>query len=402
MIYTAKSLYVEKSREIFNDAQLQDLSDVINQTIENEKKEVKEVPRISSIFNLNKLNLLPIRQYVESSEDDLHNEIERSDVIEIEVPVIGNEYIRDYQMNEDENKSEASDEVNSFDIITTSIVEDHSTHLKTEPANDISTFSNNFQTIQTDETTPKKVIEIATQAYDEAPTLTITSGVTTKQSEESNVEDIQSAESKLLEHIEEWKATESYDNDFPIVEKIFTLESRSKPKFPFNVKILVNNDDYQKSCKSKTSCNQVSYKRPSQLDQHFYSDYSDEDLLFQTDYDHRFELLNEKQRNVRRADDPLDFITPAPRFPTLPGFKKPNFIERLESESDLERAERVNKDLDNLMRFVSVWAQVDKFISDRARSALRRFTYVTGDDYYDMPIGSKKRSSLPSLDEPFT
>lgn len=395
-------MYVGKSGETFDDAELQPLSDPANETANAEIK-VNHLPakadtKVASVFTFGKLNLFKL---AESSEDDINNEIENSDVIEIEVPVIGSDFgrTRKYYDRDDDNKLEVTADVDEstgfaeMGIFTTRSAFDIS------PTNedDVVAFYSDFQTPPSDETTFKNAVEATTRTYDaEADT-------TAAPNREYHFADIQSVESKLME---QWKAADSLMDDSGEIE-ISTVKARRRPKYPFNVKIVVNNDDEKKSCKSKSSCAQVSFSRASNrdIDLQFYTDYSDEDLYFKTIADPYNERPNElRARNARRAAD--DFWTPAPRgLPQFRPIKKPEFIERLENESSIERSERVNKNLDGLMKFVSVWAQVDKFLSDRARGAIKKIAYLTGDDYSDDLLGSRKRTDgKRSLvdDDPFT
>jgi hypothetical protein len=339
----------------------------------------------------------------------VNNEIKSADVIEIEVPLIDRDFMRrSYGDDVDNTKGYAE-----IDILTTPSTFDLSTK-----SDDVLTFAADFQTAATHATTYNNALATTTQADDYE-----TSAPTTKSVDDESrtinvrTNDIESVESKLME---QWKAADNMIDDSLESEVFTTLRPRVIPKFPFNVKIVVNNDEERKSCKSKTSCSQVSFAGSKQLDidPQFYTDYSDEDLFFQSIPDRYYEPMNElRPRNARRAAD--DMITPAPRFPPLPQvrgvpIKKPAFIERLENESSLERSERVNKNLDNLMRFISVWAQVDKFVSDRARGAVRKIAHLTGgDDYDDNILGSRRRvdraesrreaaESKRAIDEPFT
>jgi hypothetical protein len=384
---------VGKSSETFDDAQLQRLSDNSNGTIKSEIKVNLLMPsttaRISSLFNFKHFNAL------ESSEDDMNNEIEKSDVIEIEVPVIGSEFMR--KTYGDELKVDDEESAN-IDTLTTTADLSTSGEALTFPVE-----------ASTRPTTFKNTLETTTQVGDLADV-----SMTTMSDENRNnvrniyYEDIQSVESKLME---QWKAADSLIDASYEIESFTTERPRVHPKFPFNVKIVVNNEEKRKSCKSKTSCSQVSFagSRQRDIDPQFYADYSDEDLTYRIIPERYHDQPNDiRSRNAKRAAN--DIITPAPRFPPLPAvrgipLRKPDFIERLENESSLERSERVNKNLDNLMRFISVWAQVDKFVSDRARSAIKRIAYLT-DDYDDFTLGSRRRvdriEPKRSIDEPFT
>lgn len=393
-VYTAKSLSVAKSGETLDDVQLQPLSDVetIEAEIEANSQPATTTPRTSSLLNLESLNIFRMRKAMESSEDDINNEIGKSDVIEIEVPVIGSEYMRKHRENQlevvDNRRGHAEIDIfspSTFDLSTAEAERD-----------DVLTFAPHFQGSPSQESTVEGTVETTTTTDAEA--LWSDDDVTTTK---STLDVIQSVESKLME---QWRAGDGMiDDDFPESE-MFTMKSRARPKYPFNVKIVVNNEDEKKSCRSKSSCSQVSFSRPKlDIDRQFYSDYSDEDLLYRPEFDRYFEIANNlRPRNARRAAD--DMVTPAPRFPPMRGLKKPSFIERLENESSLERSERINKNLDGLMRFISVWAQVDRFVSDRARSAIRRVAYLTGDDYDDMTLGAPKRRSETkrTASEPFT
>lgn len=403
-------MYAEKSGETFDDVLLQSLSDVANDTFEAEIKlnshPTETAPRISSFFNINKLNFLPTRNLVDSSEDDLDNEIKNSDVIEIKVPVIGSEYakIRNDQPITNDNKlvvNEVND--NSKGYAEVEIFMTQSTPDLSTTADDILTFSADFQTSPNDAATSQSVIETTTQTIETETTTNNVKDIIESARHANPTEIIQSVESKLLE---QWKAADSMTDDF-LQTDFFTLKPRRHPKFPFNVKIVVNNEDEKKSCKSKTSCNQVrvSRSRNDDIDPQFYVDYSDEDLYFQSEPNRYYDGPNKLgARNARRANDDLPLYTPAPLFPAMRGLKKPAFIEKWESESSLERSERINKNLDGLMKFVAVWAHVDKFVSDRARSAINKLAYITGDDYEDQILGSKKRSEINkrTVDDPFT
>lgn len=371
-----------KSGETFDEAQLQRLSDDTNGTT---KSDIKLKPsttmRISTLFNFKRFGI------AESSEDDFDNEIEKSDVIEIEVPVIGSEFLRrNYEDNE--LKVDDDDSLEKFgETMTTTTSSD--IFVDETSSDDGLTFSNDFQASPSHTTTYKNALETTTQANDAE-----TSETTTKSEEidSHTADDIQSVESKLME---QRKATDNMIDSSLEREVFTTVKPRIRPKFPFNVKIIVNNEEERKSCKSKTSCSQVSFAGTKQrdIDPQFYVDYDDEDLFFQSEPDRYYQQTNElRPRNARRADD--EMVTPAPRIPPFTqgrAFRKPAFIERLENESSLERSERVNKNLDNLMRFISVWAQVDKFVSDRARGAVKKIAYLAGDDYDEPFLGSKRR-----------
>lgn len=364
-------------------------------------------PRIASFFK--KLNLLPLRNLEKSSEDDENNEIDHGDVIEIEVPMIGSDFVGKYQsIRVEANEAAAARKgyTESTSFITTQSSPDIS---QTETVtDDVLTLSPDFQTAPDDATTLRNAFDTTTQPVgDETTSPVVHHSLDIEPNHREHfAADIRSAESKLMG---QWKAADDMiDGSFE--SKIFTLNTQRRgggSKYPFNVRIVVNNEDEKKSCKTKSSCSQVSFSRSRDyaVDPQFYSDYSDEDLFFKSEPERYLERPNGlRARNARRAADDM-LITPAPRFPPVRALKKPSFIEQLENESSLERSERINKNLDGFMRFISVWAQVDKFVSDRARGAVRKLAYLSDDDYGDdFMLGSRRRvnDKKRTVDEPFT
>lgn len=408
-------MYVQRSGEIFDDARLQLVSEVANETIKTEVKgnlpTTVEPPRISSLFNFNKFNFLSKRP-LQSDEDDLNNEIENSDVIEIEVPVIGSEYARLQRVQDDENEysvetsrdyyDDDSKDYSEVDIFSTQSTSDISLEASSSREDDdLLTFSTDFQTDVNEEVTSQPTIEGDFETTTTPHELGEETSSEASAQTENYAEVIQSMESKLME---QWKATDDMIDE-SVKREISTAKPQNNPIFPFLVKIFVDTEDQNKGCK-KTSCSQVSFSRPNRdIDpESSYADYSDED--FKSKPERIFEMPNEfGARNARRAAD--DMPTPAPRIPPikgLPPIKKTRFIEQLENESSLERHHRVNKNLDNLARFVQVWAQVDRFVSERARSTVRKIVSLSGDDYGDNILGSRilNDKSKRMIDEPFT
>lgn len=352
--------------------------------------------RVFSLFK--KFNLLPMRNLDVSSETDENNEIEQGDVIEIEVPVIGSDFTISEKHHSYDNKVETDDAAN---ILKSNYIEWKFTATQSYP--DISQTemgTEDFSTFQTsdDETTFKSGLDTTTQPASE----TSSESFIDKKHRKYFTEDIRSAESELMKQRK--AADEMIDGSFE--SKIFTLKTQRRSKHPFNVKIIVNNEVERKSCKTKSSCSQVSFSRSRDYgdDPQIYFDYSDEDLLLKNEPERYFERPNGlRARNARRAADDMP-ITPAPRFKPIRGIKKPSFIEHLENESSLERSERINKNLDGFMRFVSVWAQIDKFVADRARGAVKKLAHLSGDDYADdFTLGTKRRvDSKRTVHDPFT
>jgi hypothetical protein len=405
-VYTAKSLCVGKSGETHDDAQLQLVSDVGEGTIEAETATVNPLssttPRAASSFlaGLGRLQLpLSIMKMMESSEDDEVNEIE---AIEIELPIIEDFGRRKY--HENQNRDEDVNAAISVDV----------DDFTTQPAADLLTtrddsvaFTTSSLAASNDATFDQNADEVSARAYGARfPPASSDEAESYWREESSRLEEIQSVESKLME---QWKAADESMSDLQRFESeaIAFKPSRLRLRFPFNVKIIVNNDDASKSCKTKKSCSQVRFAELSELDPIYDSaDDSDEDLFFQAEPERYYDVPNRLgARNARRAADDMSMYTPAPRYPPMQALKKPGWVEQLENESSLERSERVNKGLDNLMNFVSMWAQVDKFVSDRTRGVVKKLAYLASGDDYDEPlVGSRKRvdSRRSVHDEPFT
>ncbi len=116
--------------------------------------------------------------------------------------------------------------------------------------------------------------------------------------------------------------------------------------------------------------------------------------------------LAPKTRSSRGTGDTNTYPTPAPLVPPaplipqapalnnlLPALRRPQFLERLDSESSVERAERMNDGLQRLMHFVTIMAQIDSFITSRARSTIKKLAHLYGQD--DKPMGYNLRSKNP-------
>lgn len=375
-----KSDEVQQLATIFEQKQPQHVADDESEIIETT---MKPSPRriIDTIIH----NLIPTKP------PSPEYEIASSDMIEIDIPIIGSEFINKRNQDEEENLSKVT-------------VVDH-------------------QSFQESKSTVK----------DEQQPLTSTDFQTSTVKPE-NIEEMTAAASVTSPAVVR-NAENDHHHKIPAFiddeGRIFTIKKSSKLKIPanrllpLNVKIFVDAVDEKKSCKTKTSCNQVNFagsgnikneqqQREHDIDLQFYTEYSDEDLVF-NDYQSSNGL---RSRNAKRAampgDDTMKPLTPAPRIPSfipgLPALRKPAIFDRMENESSMERAERINKDLDSVMKFVAVWAHVDKFITERARTAIRKLAYLThegGGDYDDSlsMLGSPKRSKLSKLsdlDDPFT
>jgi hypothetical protein len=328
---------------------------------------------------------------------------DRAEIVEIEVPVIGSDFTRNGQdatvsdNNDDDDDDDAPSEleethdgyveINILPAKTTTIVSPTET----------TDFRDN------DETTVESHQQTA------PPHL--------------GTSDMHAIESRLVDQYRyNYEDNMIDDNEDEYHSKDNNVVEEIKPKryaFPFNVKILVNNDDQRRSCKGKRSCFQVNFAKSQQhhdIDREYLdeaADDDDDDLFFKSEPERAIQM-----KSRRAADDGFfnSFngisLTPAPRNSfassnSMRALKKPSFIDRLETESSLERSERVNKDLSNLMKFVAVWAHVDKFVSDRARSVIRRLAYMADEDYGDYVVGSRRRENnlkaiADNADEPFT
>lgn len=385
---------------------MQHLSDFTHESIRG-SPEIKAdtlttTPRTSLLFKWN--DLLPILRHMDEETEEIDNELNRADVFEIEVPVIGSEYGRTVQVIADryDNKHEdykADDSSESFAYFKTLSTTSRDLPASSSYATDTVTLSNDFQTTSNTETTVANV-EKTTAAIDN--TEKISNNQAVDQSSDRHF-----AESK---NVEQWQAIEELTTT-----QSNTVSDRDKVHFhyfskdPMSVKIIVNNPEARQMCINNQLCQQVTFKNNDKsIDPAvYYSDYSDEELMYRIESDH-YHSNQLKSRNARRAAE--DTITPAPRFtPIIPGFmsnilKKPPLIERLEQETSLERSERINNDLERFAKFVSVLAKVDSFFSNRARTAISRLAKAYG-DYDDSYVSSPQRRQKnirPLDDVPFT
>ncbi|CAG9801522.1 unnamed protein product [Chironomus riparius] len=473
-VYTAKSLSADvNNRNNYNESsdvmEQQKKSDLLQKAIDVPEIKINLLPTTtkttSSILNkllpheslkkdelslgIKRVTLLPpippFNNFIfmqQDKSDDKTEDVQRAEMIEIEVPMIGKEYQRRMRERAD---------VDIEDTITNNAIADSNnnyveinmmptTSTTVPDTTEQSTFIPDFQTFRNSETNPKSYHQTSSSSYSTINDVSSYSTLTTTDS----IEDMHAIESKLMDqyhssHNSEENVDESLIDKLTFEiqeahtdEPIYTsTHKKLQQKFPFNVKVVVNNEDQKTSCKNKQSCSQVNFsKKPLDIDQEYYKDDSDEDIFFKNELD----MYNEKPNQLksrRAADDgfyspfnPLNTfngfsLTPAPRFsginnnfrmPNMPVMnRKPSFLERLENESSLEKSERVNKDLNNLMKFVAVWAHVDKFVSERARTAIKKLAYMTDEDYVDnFIVGSRKRvdnnlnTIAKNADEPFT
>lgn len=386
------------------------------------KRVLPSLPSIDSVMFMQQDN----------TDDYTSADMQRAEMIEIEVPVIGSEYIRrtrdkvnrmDYEYDSNGDLIEDSNgyyEINAFPATSSS----------SEPE---SAETTEYQTSSEPEAITKSFYQTPSSSFSTTDTASYYSTLTSTES----TQDMHAIESKLMDqYIHDQNSVENDDDENLIDEHkqdilVDQQQSQHSQKqyqheFPFNVKVIVNNEDPKTSCKNKKSCSQVNFstKTTHDIDQEYYKDDSDEDLFFESKTDFYSDKTN--QVKSRRAADDGFFnafntlsLTPAPRFSGLnpkinnnfrvPTPKKPSFLERLENESSLEKSERLNKDLNNLMKFIAVWSHVDKFVSDRARTTIKKLAYMTDEDYVDnYLVGSRKRNDknlnmiAKNADEPFT
>lgn len=359
---------------LVKDDEVQQLATSLEQKQNDESKIIETTMRPRRIIDTIIHNLIP------TLPPSPEYEIASSDVIEIEVPIIGSEFIK---------RRDQVDAPRQEEIVSKVAAGDIKSERDEQPLTPPSTAA--FQ--------PSSVNVAEVTAATTPPTVT-----------------------KHFERDYHEKIPAFVDED----GRIFAIKKPSKLKIhangllPLSIKIYVDTVDEKKSCKTKTSCRQVNFagaskveqqqQREHDIDLQFYTEYSDEDLVF-NDYRSSNGL---RSRNAKRAAMPGDdsVVTPAPRMPVIPGipglpaFRKPAILERLENESSMERAERINNDLDSLMKFVAVWAHVDKFVSERVRSTVKKLSYLANDGDYDDGafVGSARRraSKKTDLDDPFT
>lgn len=377
-------------------------------------------------------SLQPIDNLIFKHEEHT-NDIPNAEMIEIEVPLIGKEFtrkIRDKAHFEEESEGLDDEIENEFVEINLMPIMSQVGILETTQAQP-SSFPTEKQQSSSRETNTKSFHQTSSSPHSTTNDISYYSPLAYTE----NLDDIHAIESKLMDQYHSSHTSEEVTEQNLIRKLKFkkeevtteqpnlTTQRQYNHKYPFSVKVIVNNEDEKASCKNKQSCSQVSFAKKHDIDQEFYKDEMNDDLFFNSD-----EKPN--QLKARRAADGGFFntfnglsLTPAPRFsglnsnhlrgmPNIPAMsvpKKPTFIERLENESSLERSERVNKDLNNLMKLVAVWAHVDKFVSDRARSTIKRLAFMTDEDYVDnFVLGSRKKvdnnlnTIAKNADEPFT
>lgn len=371
----------------------------------------KQYLHLTEIFSL--LNSkFPQLKRADATDD---NEISETsaDMIEIEVPLVGNEFARNFNVDVERINNEVNVHKESDEDVNEAVPEGY-VEISIMPATTTeaqSTETTNFQTPFGDTTTFESYFETS-------PSTSYTKEVSSYKSLNNDMEGI---ESRLMD---QWSHLHNVGDDFG--KKNYQTEYFTRSKPPMSVKIIL--DPKESRCKNNPKCRQVSFAK-SNID-HQHSTDSDEDLFFETEPHVYFEKRNQL-KSRRAADDgffkfPLlksidssqvNFPQPAPAPMPMPAprmaqqtlaFRKPEWIEKLERESSMERSERVNKNLGNMMKAVAIWAHFDKFLTDRARSMIKRVAF---DDDYEPIVGSahqrtheniKLKEVSPKSNEPFT
>ncbi|CAO1328936.1 unnamed protein product [Diamesa tonsa] len=418
-------MYIDKNSQHIEASLLEQLTDELIDTTDNNIDVIPlETTKSSFLSNLNKI--LPFKILKDQLDSEESNqETQRADVIEIEVPVIGSEFgrVAEVELDQYENRLNDSDSgvdrerFLEFDMLTMNSTEElqSSSTFFTETTTELP------QTI--DEIIEETTIE--NKSHELASTERISTTTEWSRFEIVNsFDELMKAESQIVEQIVSLEEEiEHFENKLIEIDEVvedLTFKIQPEPEVTTskvtvlednktipevkttNVKIIVNKPDNKKSCKNFTSCYQVQYSKPKTTEATMIVkneadlDESVEDLSSEYASDkHRNEM---RSRNARKAADD-DFPTPAPRFNPLfrnINIKKPAFIEKLESETSVERTERVNTGIERLMRFVSVVAQVDSYVANRARSAFKKLAHVYGDDDDVLHLRTNK------ITEPFT
>ncbi|CAO1364200.1 unnamed protein product [Diamesa serratosioi] len=423
-------MYINKNNEILEASLLEQLTDEMLDPTDNTIDVIPlETKKSSFLSNLNKILPFKILKDQLDSEED-NQETQRADVIEIEVPVIGSEFgrVAEVELDRYENRlndsdvEETRDTFLEFDLLTMNPTDEVvlGVEANTFFAESTTEFSETTDEILENSTIENKITELAsTERESTTPKWSrfeIVNSFDELMEVENQIiekfvslgEDIEHFEKKLSEiddGVEDLTFKIHPEPDVTTSKAIVNEDNKTIPEMKTtNVKIIVNKPDNKKSCKNFTSCYQVQYSQSKTTEATLLAvkdeadlDESVEDLSSEYVSDkHRNEM---RSRNARKAADD-DFPTPAPRINPLfrnLNIKKPAFIEKLESETSVERTERVNTGIERLMRFVAVMAQVDSYVSNRARNAFKKLAHIYSNDDDDvLRIRSNKVS------EPFT
>lgn len=366
--------------------------DVLMPKSQSETTTSKQYLHLGEIFSLLDSKFPQLKRHQDVDYNEISND-PSADMVEIEMPVVGNEFARDF-------------------------------HVDVERLNNEINVHRGGGGGSEEDKVPEGYVEIS-----------IMPDTTTKTTAESVMTDFQSSTEAISEEVFETSSSNGHSEEFTSRKVMEGIESKlmnswgpevdfttAKPlefyshgmKSPMSVTIIINSR--KKGCNRHPNCKQVHFVKKYDYD--ILPEYvpvdSDEDLFFKNEPNTYMEKRNQLKRAADGGFFGSDFsLTPAPRKPiqqlsmnTFNTIRKPAFVERLESESSIERSERLNKGLGNLMKFVAVWAHVDKFVSERARSVVKKLAYMSDDDYGDIVASPRRENLKNSLikgdDEPFT
>lgn len=115
--------------------------------------------------------------------------------------------------------------------------------------------------------------------------------------------------------------------------------------------------------------------------------------IFSSDLVSPFANLKEKFKIESQFPEALPIAQPKPIAQPLPqlseaNFKKPGWVERLEQETSEEREQRLEHDLQKMIKFVGILSKIDGFFMDRTKSAVRKLSTLIDDD---VPEHNKRR-----------
>uniref|UniRef100_A0A336M2U2 CSON008483 protein n=1 Tax=Culicoides sonorensis TaxID=179676 RepID=A0A336M2U2_CULSO len=97
------------------------------------------------------------------------------------------------------------------------------------------------------------------------------------------------------------------------------------------------------------------------------------------------DLFKSRQEPEQRRAPPLPALRESNSqspFASLrdPNMKKPAWLEKLENETEEEREQRLEHDLQKMIKFVGILSKVDGFLMDRTKSTVRKINMLLSDD----------------------
>lgn len=334
-------------------------------------KQYLHLADIFSTFN----SKFPQLKRVDASKDNLISDTS-AEMIEIEVPLVGSEFTRNFNVDVERIKSGINFNKESEEDINEIEVPEGYVEISVMPATTTETLSKettNFQSLDGDSTTFESF-------HETFPSVVYT---TENPSHKSLTEDMEGVENKVMN---QWNHLDDVGDDHSTTQK---TEFHTRKHSPMIVTIVVNG---QKSrCRDNSQCRQVNFaKHYYDIDRQYPVD-SDEDLFFNSE-PYVYSEKRNQLKSRRAADDGyfgfprsdnnyFNFPQPVPRANMPPmSYKKPKWIEKLENESSIERSERVNKNLGDMMKMVAIWAHLDKFATNRARSIVGKILNLGFDE----------------------